>query len=47
MPTIRDIYNILFDFAPAYMKMDWDNVGGSCAENSTQRSTEFSSRSIR
>ena len=24
MPSIREIYDVLFDFAPAYMKMDWD-----------------------
>ena len=27
MTTVRDIYNALFAFAPASMKMDWDNVG--------------------
>ena len=27
MATIREIYNVLFDFAPADMKLDWDNVG--------------------
>ncbi len=36
MPTIRDIYNILFDFAPAYMKMDWDNVGLVCGKFDTE-----------
>ena len=36
MPTIRDIYNVLFDFAPAYMKMDWDNVGLGCGRFETQ-----------
>ena len=30
MPNIREIYNALFAFAPAYMKMDWDNVGLLC-----------------
>ena len=30
MPSIREIYNVLFDFAPEYMKMDWDNVGLVC-----------------
>ena len=30
MPNIREIYDVLFDFAPAYMKMDWDNVGLLC-----------------
>ena len=30
MPNIREIYNVLFAFAPAYMKMDWDNVGLLC-----------------
>ena len=36
MPTIRDIYNVLFDFAPAYMKMDWDNVGLVCGKFDTE-----------
>ena len=30
MTTVRDIYNALFAFAPASMKMDWDNVGLLC-----------------
>ena len=30
MKTVRDIYNALFAFAPASMKMDWDNVGLLC-----------------
>ena len=30
MATIREIYNVLFDFAPADMKLDWDNVGLAC-----------------
>ena len=30
MTTVRDIYNALFAFAPAYMKYDWDNVGLLC-----------------
>ena len=30
MTTVRDIYNVLFAFAPASMKMDWDNVGLLC-----------------
>ena len=30
MTTVRDIYNALFAFAPAYMKMDWDRVGLLC-----------------
>lgn len=30
MASIREIYDVLFDFAPAYMKMDWDNVGLLC-----------------
>lgn len=30
MATIRDIYKVLFDFAPAGMKLDWDNVGLAC-----------------
>ena len=36
MPTIREIYDVLFDFAPAYMKMDWDNVGLLCGRFDTQ-----------
>ena len=32
MPNIREIYNALFAFAPAYMKMDWDNVGLLCGK---------------
>lgn len=32
MAKIRDIYNALFAFAPAYMKMDWDNVGLLCGK---------------
>ena len=30
MSTIGDIYNALFTFAPASMKMSWDNVGLLC-----------------
>lgn len=30
MTTVRDIYEALFAFAPAYMKEDWDNVGLLC-----------------
>ena len=30
MTTVREIYNTLFAFAPASMKMDWDNVGLLC-----------------
>ena len=30
MKTVRDLYNALFAFAPASMKMDWDNVGLLC-----------------
>ena len=30
MTTVRDLYNALFAFAPAYMKYDWDNVGLLC-----------------
>ena len=30
MTKVRDIYNALFAFAPAYMKYDWDNVGLLC-----------------
>ena len=30
MPTVNDIRALLFDAAPAYMKMDWDNVGLMC-----------------
>ena len=30
MSTIRQIYDTLFAAAPAYMKMDWDNVGLLC-----------------
>mgnify|MGYP002518412911 CR=1 FL=1 len=30
MTTVREIYNALFAFAPAYMKYDWDNVGLLC-----------------
>ena len=30
MTTVRDLYNALFAFAPASMKMDWDNVGLLC-----------------
>ena len=30
MATIREIYNALFDFPPADMKLDWDNVGLAC-----------------
>ena len=35
MPTIREISDVLFDFAPAYMKMDWDNVGLVCGKYDT------------
>ena len=30
MTTVREIYNTLFAFAPASMKLDWDNVGLLC-----------------
>ena len=30
MKTVRDLYNALFAFAPASMKMEWDNVGLLC-----------------
>lgn len=30
MSTVREIYEALFAFAPAYMKEDWDNVGLLC-----------------
>lgn len=30
MSTVREIYDALFSIAPAYMKMDWDNVGLLC-----------------
>lgn len=30
MHTVREIYEALFAFAPAYMKEDWDNVGLLC-----------------
>lgn len=30
MTTVRELYNALFAFAPAYMKYDWDNVGLLC-----------------
>lgn len=30
MVTINDVRSALFDAAPAYMKMDWDNVGLMC-----------------
>ena len=36
MPSIREIYDVLFDFAPAYMKMDWDNVGLVCGKFDTE-----------
>lgn len=36
MPNIREIYNALFAFAPAYMKMDWDNVGLLCGKFDAQ-----------
>ena len=35
MTTIREIYNTLFAFAPASMKMDWDNVGLLCGRFDT------------
>lgn len=30
MPNVHEICTALFDAAPAYMKMDWDNVGLMC-----------------
>ena len=30
MATVREIRDALFAAAPAYMKMDWDNVGLLC-----------------
>lgn len=36
MRTIREIYEALFDFAPASMKMDWDNVGLLCGRMDAQ-----------
>lgn len=36
MPTIREIYDVLFAFAPAEMKMDWDNVGLGCGRFETE-----------
>ena len=40
MRTVREIYDALFAFAPAYMKMgDWDNVGLLCGRFSTEVET--------
>lgn len=36
MATVREIYEVLFDFAPAEMKMDWDTVGLGCGRFETQ-----------
>ena len=40
MRTVREIYDVLFAFAPERMKMgDWDNVGLLCGRFSTEVET--------
>ena len=40
MRTVREIYDVLFAFAPERMKMgDWDNVGLLCGRFTTEVET--------